>query len=276
MCTYYIILLVMITSNMNEIVSDEAIDSYVSYVSLIDLTTAGTQSRLIAEIFNNQPHVGISKREVERQFAIRHMSKNIKYPIVINCIQDLLDILENAPGDLQRTLRTFFEKFSKYGLHKQGDGDDIVYTFNPIPKSECEAIVRPALRNIFKNKLERDGFIQSKGGKCQLCLSTERLAIDHWRAHSVYNIDDPKIAILLCEKCNNTHHNFDASHCIKKNKDLLSYLRNWIKIEKEIRGCGFQPNEVDLNTQRESMVYVNNYYCQNEFPLPDSFWEGLL
>lgn len=271
----------MITSTMTEIVSDEAInaiDAIDIYVSLIDLTTPGTQLRLIAEIFNNQPHVPIPKREVERQFAIRYMISNNKrpYPIVVNCLQDLLDILGNAPGDLQRQLRTFFEKFSKYGLHKQGDGDDIVYTFNPIPKSECEAIVRPALRNIFKNKLERDGFIQSKGGKCQLCGSTERLAIDHWRAHSVYNIDDPKIAILLCEKCNNTHHNFDASHCIKKNKDLMSYLRNWIKIEKEIRGYGFQPNEVDLNTQRESMVYVNNHYCQNEFPLPDSFWEGLL
>ena len=122
---------------MNENVSDDTINTTDSYVSLIDLTTAHTQSRLIAEIFNNQPHVPIPKREVERQFAIRHMSKNNIYPIVINCIQDLLDILENAPGDLQRTLRTFFEKFSKYGLHKQGDGDDIVYTFIPILKSEC-------------------------------------------------------------------------------------------------------------------------------------------
>ena len=265
----------MIRSNMNEIVSVNTIDSIDSYVSLIDLTTPGTQLRLIAEIFNNQPHVGISKREVERQFAIRHMSKNNIYPFVVNSIQDLLDKLGFAPGDLQRQLRTFFEKFSKYGLHKQGDGDDIVYTFEPIPMSECEAIVRPALRNIFKNKVERDLLIQSKGGKCQLCLSTERLAIDHWRAHSVYNIDDPKIAILLCEKCNNTHHNFDASHCIKKNKDL-SYLRNWIKIEKEIRGYEFKPNEVDLNTQRESIAHVNNYYCENKNPLPDSFWEGLL
>ena len=265
----------MIRSNMNEIVSVNTNDSIDSYVSLIDLTTPSTQLRLIAEIFNNQPRVPIPKREVERQFAIRHMSINNIYPFVVNSIQDLLDKLGFAPGDLQRQLRTFFEKFSKYGLHKQGDGDDIVYTFDPIPKSECEAIVRPALRNIFKNKVERDLFIQSKSGKCQLCTSTERLAIDHWRAHSVYNIDDPKIAILLCEKCNNTHHNFDASHCIKKNKEV-PYLRNWIKIEKEIRGYGFEPNEVDLNTQRESIAHVNNHYCQNGLPLPDSFWEGLL
>ena len=260
---------------MNENVSDDTTKTIDSYVSLIDLTTPGTQLRLIAEIFNNQPHVPIPKREVERQFAIRHMSINNIYPFVVNSIQDLLDKLGFAPGDLQRQLRTFFEKFSKYGLHKQGDGDDIVYTFDPISKSECEAIVRPALRNIFKNKVERDLFIQSKSGKCQLCTSTERLAIDHWRAHSVYNIDDPKIAILLCEKCNNTHHNFDASHCIKKNKEV-PYLRNWIKIEKEIRGYGFEPNEVDLNTQRESIAHVNNHYCQNGLPLPDSFWEGLL
>jgi hypothetical protein len=292
------------TLKMNEIISDNAIysikdsiDSYDSYVSLIDLTKLGTQFRRIAEVFDTHLHMPISKREVEKRFAVSEMFDKIMFPITFTSLQDAIDKLDNAPGDLQRQLRSFFKIFAKYGLHKEekkkkekkkkakktkddsdsdSDSDNIMYTFNPISKSECEAIVHPALRNIFKNKVDRIGFIQSKGGKCQLCTSTERLAIDHWRAHSVYNIDDPKLAVLLCEKCNNTHHNFDASHCIKKNKDLLSYLRNWIKIEKEIRGYGFQPNEVDLNTQRESMVYVNNHYCQNGLPLPDSFWEGLL
>lgn len=308
MCKYYIISLVMITSTMITNTIDTShtglsVDPPTEFVSLVDLTkkkTKGgkendevTQLRRIAEVFDTHPHIPISKREVEKRFAVSEMFAKIKYPITITSQQDAVDKLDNAPGDLQRQVRTFFDKFSEYGLHKQeknkkekkkkakktqepdDDSDNVMYTFIPISKADSETIVRPALRNIFKNKVERDGFIRSKGGKCQLCLSKKRLAVDHWRAHSVYNIDDPRIAILLCEKCNNTHHNFDASHCIKKNKDV-SYLRNWIKIEKEIRGYGFKPNEVDLNTQRESIEHVNNYYCENKNPLQDSFWEGLL
>ena len=298
----------MITNTIDISHTDISVDPPTEFVSLVDLTKKKkkggkendevTQLRRIAEIFDTHRHIQISKREVEKRFAVSEMFSKIKFPITFTSLQDVIDNLDNAPGDVQRQLRSFFEKFAKYGLHKQekkkkekkkkakktkddidsdsdSDSDNVMYTFNPILKSECEAIVRPALRNIFKNKLERDGFIQSKGGKCQLCDSTERLAIDHWRAHSVYNIDDPRIAVLLCEKCNNTHHNFDASHCIKKNKEV-PYLTNWIKIEKEIRGYGFQPNEVDLNTQRESIANVNDHYCQYGAPLPDSFWEELL
>ena len=299
----------MITDTLDTPQTDLSVDPPTEFVSLVDLTKKKTkrgkendkvtQLRRIAEIFDTHQHIPISKREVEKRFAISEMFAKIKFPITFTSQQDAVDKLDNAPGDLQRQVRTFFDKFSRYGLHKQeknkkdknkkdknkkakktqeqdDDSDNVIYTFIPISKADSEAIVRPALRNIFKTDADRDGFIHSKGGKCQLCMaSTDRLAIDHWRAHSVYNIDDPRIAVLLCEKCNNTHHNYDASHCIKKNKEV-PYLRNWIKIEKEIRGYGFQPNEVDLNTQRESIANVNDHYCQYGAPLPDSFWEELL
>jgi hypothetical protein len=157
------------------------------------------------------------------------------------------------------------------------ENDNILYIWNPKKKSDLDTIVRPALRNIFKTDLDRDAFVQSKEDKCELCeisSKEERLAVDHWRAHSVYNIDEQGIAVLLCETCNNIHHNYDASKCIVNNKDNIKYIKNWIKTEKKVREMGYLPNEEDLKTQGENIQTVNVYY-ETMHPLPPEFWEGL-
>jgi hypothetical protein len=161
---------------------------------------------------------------------------------------------------------------------KNYEGMNILYTWTPKKKSELDTIVRPALRNIFKTELERDAFVQSKEDKCELCeisSKEERLAVDHWRAHSVYNIDEQGIAVLLCEKCNNIHHNYDASKCVVNNKDNIKYIKNWIKTEKKVREMGYLPNEDDLKTQYENIQKVTEYY-ETIQPLAPEFWEGLV
>jgi len=158
------------------------------------------------------------------------------------------------------------------------ENDNILYIWTPKKKSELDTIVRPALRNIFKSDLERDAFVQSKEDKCELCeisSKEERLAVDHWRAHSVYNIDEQGIAVLLCETCNNIHHNYDASKCIVNNKNNVKYIKNWIKTEKKVREMGYLPNEEDLKTQGENIQKVIEYY-ETIQPLAPEFWEGLV
>ena len=241
--------------------------------SLIKHTKPNTQMRIIAEIFENNKNIPISKKELENQFGIRYIAKNIKYPIHLTCVEDLIGAVEALPGDLQRTIRTFYDKFKDYGVSQTGELVSITYTYSPILLSECDIIIKKVARQLF-NETDRIAFIQSKNNKCQLCSSQKRLAIDHWRSHSVYNINDKRIAVLLCETCNNTHHNFDASHCIKKNMEI-KYVKNWITIEKNIRSYGFYPNDNDLKTQRENIIKVNEYYDSMLSPLSIDFWQGL-
>lgn len=244
-------------------------------VSLIKQTTPNTQSRILAEIFQSNPNVPLKKRDIEKRFTISEMFKHLSYPIILNSEQEAIELLNNAPGDLQRTLRSFYDKYKKYGIHKQGKGDNIVYRYIPKEESMFEIKDNAASRNIFKNKKDRDIFIASKNNKCQLCDNiAERMAIDHWRAHSIYNIDDPKIAVLLCEKCNNTHHNFDASHCIKKNMDL-TYVKKWVKIEKEIRDYGYMPNVEDMEEQKTNIKIVIDHHKTIGVPIGETFWEGI-
>lgn len=192
-------------------------------------------------------------------------------------MEELVATLDYAPGDVQRQLRTFHDKFKRYGLVREGEGETIKYIWTPKKKSDLDTIIRPALRNIFKSDLERDAFIQSKEDKCELCgisSKEERLAVDHWRAHSVYNIDEQGIAVLLCETCNNIHHNYDASKCIVNNKNNIKYIKNWIKVEKRVREMGYLPNEEDLKTQGENIQKVIEYY-ETIQPIAPEFWEGL-
>ena len=247
------------------------------YFNLSKMTKKGTQHRLIADNFERNIGVPISKRDVEKDYTIRIMAVKIQFPHAFISMDELVASLNCAPGDVQRQLRTFHDKYRRYGLLRRGVGKDIAYTWNPKKKSDLDTILRPAARNIFKTDQERDVFVNSKENKCELCLTSskkERLAVDHWRAHSVYNIDEQGIAVLLCETCNNIHHNYDASKCIVNNKNNIVYIKNWIKIEKKVRDLGFPPNEDDLKTQYENIQKVNEYY-DTIHPFSSEFWEGL-
>jgi hypothetical protein len=254
-------------------------------VNLLDYLKKGTQKYILGEIFNEQQGNLIFKRNIEKYQGLRWSLRKLSDIDIksISSIDELISQAEDVPGDLQRNIRLFYDTFRKYGMEKKEKDEDgpLSYKWNPILKSQLENIVHPAARNLFKTQEQLDTFCASKNNKCEMCGKTNtdndtlRMAIDHWRAHSVYNIDDDGIAVLLCETCNNIHHNYDASKIAYKYIDNIKLIKNWVKKEKEIRDLGFLPNESDLQKQKDIIKEITEYH-NNINPILHNFWEGLI
>lgn len=241
-----------------------------------------SQKQFLVDIFEENSYIWLKKREIEKIFALRVSFKDVKNLNDFSTIDELICAANFVPGDIQRDLRTFYDNFKKYGLEKKDKTktQDLMYRWNPISIEKLNTIVNPVARQLFKNQKEIDTFLKNKNYTCEMCNISKfnnevlRIAIDHWRAHSIYNIDDKNIAILLCEKCNNIHHNFDASKILLKYKDNIKIIKNWIHLEKKIQQLGFYPNKVDLECQKKVILEINEYHsCLN--PLNSNFWEGL-
>jgi len=240
----------------------------VSLTKLNKTTKKETQLFTLAKIIEKNPI--IHKNMLESLFVIHELKKfgiNNLNEIEEAVIQGKIKI----PGDVQRQLRTFYKINQKYGLSYEKK----IYAWKPILEKDLECIIRPAARNIFKTAEERIQFIKDKKYICEICeCKPDRGAIDHFRAHSIYNIDDKYIAVHLCEKCNNIHHNHDASILISKEKNNLTIIKNWIKIENRIKKkC--PPNETDLVQQKKNINIVNEYFTENNILVPEEFWQGL-
>ena len=235
--------------------------------TLFVTTRENTQNHCLLNIFHRVGFdVRIPKRQLEKELGIFHAFKDVAFsetnPITITSLQQLTDLAGLLPGDLQRTLRTFHDKYHRYGLERDGSGENISYWWTSMSKTEYDWTrgIPIVPRNIFTNDIERDAFVESRKSCCEICGSKERLAVDHWRAHSVYQVDSPLIAVLLCEQCNNTHHNYDASKLMVKKKENLQCVKNWIEIEKKIRLNGYLPNEIDQQSQNANIDIVFDYY----------------
>ena len=240
--------------------------------SLIENTKKGTQKRTIAEIFDNRKGIWIPKREIEKIFGLKTALKDVDLS-TINNMDDLLKQAKNLPGDLQRQIRTFYNKFCKYGLKREGVGKNLKYKWEPVNK--YEDFVKDCPRDLFKTKHDRYNFANQKNFKCEVCGNGgegERMAIDHWRAHSIYKIDDRKIAVYLCEKCNNIHHNHDAVKIALKYYKNINIIEKWIGIELRIRNNGFMPNNNDKKKQIEGIKTIID---KNTIAFPNGFWKGL-
>ena len=228
-------------------------------------TRKDTQNSILLDIFKRHGYdVPIPKRQLEKElgFAIAFKGAQFGEGIVIRNLQDIMALATELPGDLQRSLRTFHDKFVSYGLERDGEGENIRYQWRSITEEyfNWNRGVPRVPRNIFATDAERDAFVEQRNRKCEVCGFNTRLAVDHWRAHSVYRIDTPNIAVLLCEVCNNIHHNFDASKILAKKKQDTQCVKNWISIEKRIRDAGYLPNEDDISTQNQIIDEVVDYY----------------
>jgi len=245
--------------------------------SLIENTREGTQLRILAEIFEENNGKELSKREIEKIFGFKVSCSHIDFKTIDN-LEDLITNSKKLPGDLQRDLRTFYTKFEKYGLKKteKKDSEDntLKYIWNPVNK--FEDFVKKCPRDLFKNKKDRFEFCESKENKCELCeKSCDRMAIDHWRAHSVYNIDNIDIAVLLCEQCNNIHHNHDAVKVAKKYHNNIGIIENWVKIESRMQKSKCMPNEEDKKEQLETIKYITGKLTEKSIIPDDNLWKGL-
>lgn len=228
--------------------------------NLLDNCKKDTQIYILAQIFTENQNKVITKREIEKQLALRWSLRDIDDDAKLTK-DEIISKARNVPGDIQRNLRLFYNKFSKYGLEKiekkKSSNKELSYIWKPINMDKVENIIHPEARNIFKNNSDINKFLDSKNHTCEICgacksdNNTLRLAIDHWRAYSIYNIDNPNIAVLLCEKCNNIHHNHDASKIIVKYKENISIIKKWVKKEKEIRSTGYMPNDNDIEIQKK-------------------------
>ena len=240
--------------------------------SLIKNTRKGTQRRTLAEIFINRKVIWIPKREIEKIYGLKVALKDVDLS-TINNMDDLLKQAKKIPGDLQRDIRTFYDKFCKYGLKREGVGKNLKYKWEPVNK--YEDFVKDCPRDLFKTTHDRYNFSKSKNFKCEVCGNGgegKRMAIDHWRAHSIYKIDDRKIAVYLCEKCNNIHHNYDAVKIALKYYKNIDIIEKWIEIELRIRNNGFMPNNNDKKKQIEGIKTIID---KNTVAFPNGFWKGL-
>lgn len=254
--------------------------------NLVENTQKKSQMRKIAEIFEGNVNTAISSKKINTKYSINHCFSQIHKPFNkqdlkdISSYDDLNKYIQklfqdndvSLPGDVQRQLRTFYEKFQDKGLSCDKSSSTPIYKWRPKSQSEIQNIVPSAARNIFKTKRESDSFMKGKKNKCEICGRDEgRMAIDHWRAHSIYNIDSKKIAVLLCEKCNNIHSNRDASHIIIKYKSDINIINNWIRKEKEIRDYGFEPNSKDRKTQLSNIKVIIDYWNKKNINLTEQF-----
>jgi len=255
-------------------------------VCLLELVkTKNSQKYILAQIFNKNKGIWLPKREVEKQLVLLWSFRNITDNDIktYSNKDELISHVAYVPGDIQRDLRLFYDMFRKYGLEKKEKSttDILSYRWNPINKNELDNIVHPAARNIFKTEIQLSDFLKKKDNKCEMCEksstdnNTLRMAVDHWRAHSVYNIDSEDIAVLLCEQCNNVHHNYDGSKIALKNKDNTKIIKNWVMKEKEIRSKGFYPNKSDLQQQKDIIEQISEYHITIN-KLTSDFWEGLI
>lgn len=246
--------------------------------SLFKKIGRNTQPKILLEIFLNKPFgTHISKRDLETEFSIRVMYPNPEElgKLLTNSssqeerIGVLLKGAKILPGDVQRTVRSFYDNYQDYGLKKDGEGPTLSYYWENITQEQFQRLKGEVLvpRNIFKTTKEKDDFLKKKNNKCEICESSKRLAVDHWRAHSIYKIDNESIAVLLCEDCNNIHHNFDASKLLKhKMRDYLC-INNWIAIETRVRELGYPANEEDKKTQINMINEVCEYWIANKIPI---------
>jgi hypothetical protein len=264
--------------------------STTEFVNLLKLIRKPTsQVGILATIFESKRGKWLKKRDIEKEYSFRWALRKYEYnELHFRNIEELIENADEIPGDIQRNLRLFYTNFKKYGLEQREkvkgngkeEGTPLMYRWNPIPKSESDNIIHPAARNIFKTQNLIDKFIKSKKNTCEICGKNSndedvvRMAVDHWRSHSKYNIDDPRIAVLLCEHCNNIHHNHDACKIALKYKENTSIIKKWIEKEKGIREEGFYPNETDLKQQNEVYTQINDYH-KSINPLGKEFWQHL-
>tara|TARA_B110000971_G_C19969068_1_gene481654 strand:- start:136 stop:894 length:759 start_codon:yes stop_codon:yes gene_type:complete len=247
--------------------------------NLIELTKEGTQLRIIAEIFETRVNENISKRDIEKIYSLTYSLQHIDFKS-ISTIKELISQAKYIPGDVQRQVRTFHENYKQYGLQridKSKNNKDLMYKWVPELKSLVGEPKPSISRNIFKTTYSRDEFKNIKNNKCEICEETkDRMAIDHWRAHSVYDIDSEEIAVLLCEQCNNIHKNRDASSIARAYYRRINIVKNWINKETQIRNNGFDPNPTDKLSQHINIKFITEYYESIGSTLDKNFWGNLL
>ena len=250
-----------------------------------------TQTHIIGNIFYNlRYNFTMSNREVQTRYGIKWLTQNMSNDVFaeLKTVDEFIDWCckydQFLPGDLQRQMRTFHEKYEKFGLQKIGESSNVKYVWKSELTDEDITLLMnddvKAPRNIFKTSKERKNFVKEKSAKCEMCNSQRRLAVDHWRAHKIYNIDNKGLAVLLCEHCNNIHHDYDAIHILdhhlRKDNLTMDMVWKWIDIESNVRKEGFYPNAKDKDEQVKTIDKIINEYNNKTCKKEKKRWLGVI
>lgn len=158
------------------------------------------------------------------------------------------------PGDLQRGLRTFFDKAKLYGVVKIGRNQ---YKYTPILKNTtilCEKDKNRTFTTRIRNKI-----IEKFNRKCAYCKNDTKYVkevIDHWIPHSDNGKTILDNGVLLCEQCNVT----------KKDKNPffvpLKIIQRTIEIDKNIKERSIK-NKLETIDEIDNIIKHLETYKKN-------------
>ena len=90
-------------------------------VSLFDYTKKGTQLYYIAKVFEREPYRWLSKPDIEGAWVIDYIFPELSDDDIITMTKKEMCTLwqKKQPGDIQRLLKSVFQKYNQYGLTKE-------------------------------------------------------------------------------------------------------------------------------------------------------------
>ena len=193
-------------------------------IKKMEVTKKPTQIQLIKDIILNNPNKVLSKRRIEKVYSLTWATKNLTDNDIerISTKEELIEICDNIPGDVQRQLRTAYDDLKTKGYYiRKVNKDEYLYE----PEKNTNVVHIKDVRNIFSESNEKKVFIESHNSKCEICDSEHSFDnpfnIDHWRPHAVYNTSAKENAVLLCQNCNQLHHDLKILSHLSINSFLI-------------------------------------------------------
>jgi hypothetical protein len=237
-----------------------------------------TQNGIILKILFDNPNEFITNRNITLKYSLRHNLKEkcIKFEEgEYNADKLFKKLTENhfkLPGDVQRAPRKVYEIYNYLGIERTGKRNNPSYKLSPITKEKYNSLYNiKQRRNIFTNKQNKNDFIKKHQSKCEICGRKKNgnvlIVIDHWYPHIIYNNSNKKNAVLLCEPCNNIHHNHDGSIFLDKyyeNRDLTTkIIKKYIKIQE--RMVEFEKTlDITVEHKQKRNLIIDKIYNDSE------------
>lgn len=217
-----------------------------------------SQQYFVAHIIENFSRQWISSKQINTLYSLLWM----KHKFHLNDSITLKDIIQRTifnqislPGDVQRTLRTFYENFGVYnGVIQSKQKDGLMYMYNPKPD------ITKITRQRYFSKFVVQKALESCHNKCEVCDTigtiNNPLQADHWRSHSEYHmhtkdISSNKNCVMLCLKCNIIKSNHSSIVLVKKRR---CSIERWKNIDTRVR---IPPNQKEQKEIDEFIIKYN-------------------
>jgi len=211
----------------------------------------GTQLHLIADIFEKNPNIRLSSKQICTAYSLQWLMNQCNEKSLTTDIAELLklDITQlnvEMPGDVQRQLRTFHDHHGHHGITQTFEGATPYYIYDP---SIIHCTIKFQPRSFANDDIKMIRYRNNNRCECCGIPTDEKIprikpCADHWRSwsryHLVSNISSEGNCVLLCQTCNISKSNKPGIHLVRKG---ICSLITWQAIEDRITRNGFPPNE---------------------------------